>query len=151
MTNFQKVHWSSKSYNWDTPLPIFNELHEEFNFTLDPTDRPIGNLPGLKDGLRMPWGTKQEPSRVFDNPAYGRGLIHAKIAKCCKEMKLGRCELAAFLIPLRNSDYFKLLRKKGAEFRLCEKRLKFGDADSSSETGGTHAAPFDSCVAIIKK
>lgn len=149
-SNFSKIHWSSKSYNWNTPLKIFNELHAEFHFTLDPTNKPIGGLPGLRDGLRMPYGTKEAPGRIFDNPAYGRGLIDAKVAKCIKEMKLGRCELAVYLIPLRNSDYFKRLRKFGAEFRLCEKRLKFGDADDSSSTGGNHGAPFDSIVAIIK-
>jgi len=164
-------------------MEIFNELNDEFHFNLDPTSRPIGGLPGLKDGLREPWwfskqflkpppaGKSHPKSRVFDNPAYGRGLIDAKVAKCIKEMKLGRVELAAFLIPLRNSGYFKLLRRHGAEFRLCEKRLKFGDADSSAgvkqdktmtcphcsktillkkaKPYENNSAPFDSIVAII--
>jgi len=97
----------------------------------------------------MPYGTKESPARVFDNPAYGRGLIDAKVAKCIKEMKLGHVELAAFLVPLRNSDYFKRLRRYGAEFRLCEKRLRFGDADNSAKTKNA-GAPFDSVVAILK-
>ena len=88
------------------------------------------------------------------------------------EMKLGRVSLVVFLIPLRNSDYFKTLRKAGAEFRLCNKRLKFGDADNSSElkkdktmtcphcskeillrkaseSNTSNSAPFDSVVAIL--
>jgi len=146
---FSKIHWSSISYNWDSPMEIFLELHKEFNFTLDATDRPIGGLPGLQDALRMKWGTKEAPAVVYDNPAYGRGLIFAKVARCIKEMRFGRVKLAVFLVPLRNSDYFKLLRKHGAEFRLCDKRLKFGDADDSSKTGGDHGAPFDSVVAVL--
>ena len=148
--NFSRIHFSSISYNWDSPMDIFNELHEEFKFTLDPTDRPIAGLPGLEDGLRMPYGTKENPSRIYDNPAYGRGLIDAKIAHCIREMRFGHVELAVYLIPLRNSDYFKRLRKHGAEIRLCEKRLKFGDADDSSKNKDDNGAPFDSCVAILK-
>lgn len=169
--NFSDVHWSSKSYNWDSPMEIFNELNDEFHFNLDPTSRPIGGLRGLKDGLRMKYGTRENPAILFNNPPYKRGMINAYVAKTLKEIKLRRCILAAFLIPLRNSDYFKLLRKNGAEFRLCEKRLKFGDADSSaavkqdktmtcphcSETillkkakpNENNSAPFDSVVAII--
>lgn len=146
-SNFSKVHWSSVSYNWDTPLKIFQELHEEFHFNLDPTDRPIGNLRGLKDGIRMPYGTKQNPARVFNNPPYGRGLIDAYVQWTGLQMRRELCELAVFLVPLRNSDYFKRLRKYGAEFRLCEKRLKFGDADGSAKA--VTGAPFDSVVAIV--
>jgi hypothetical protein len=158
--NFNKVHWSSKSYNWDSPLDIFLELDEEFSFNLDPTNRPIHNLPGLDDALREPWffskkflekppaGKRWPWSRVYDNPPYARGLIAAHVAKCIKEMRLKRVQLAVFLIPLRNSDYFKLLRKYGAEFRLCEKRLKFGDADGSSKA--PTGAPFDSVIAVLQ-
>lgn len=171
-TNFKNVHWSSISYNWDSPLEIFNELNKEFHFNLDPTSRPIGNLPGLKDGLRMKYGTTKNPAILFNNPPYKRGLIEAYVSKTIKEMKLGFCSTAVFLIPLRNSDYFKLLRKAGAEFRLCEKRLKFGDADSSAtvkkdkimncphckkeillkkaQPNSNNSAPFDSVVAILR-
>jgi len=147
---FNRVHFSSISYNWDTPLAIFNELNDEFHFNLDPTDRPIGNLRGLKDGLRMPYGTKLNPARIFNNPPYGRGLIDQYVQWTGYQMRMGFCEVAVFLVPLRNSDYFKRLRKYGAEFRLCDKRLKFGDADKSSKTQGNHGAPFDSVIGIIR-
>ncbi len=39
MANFNKVVFSSKSVHWDTPLPIFKELHKEFDFNQDPTNR----------------------------------------------------------------------------------------------------------------
>lgn len=97
----------------------------------------------------MPYGTKANPARVFNNPPYGRGLIDAYVQWTGYQMRMGLCELAVFLVPLRNSDYFKRLRKYQAEFRLCEKRLKFGDADKSSNTSGSHGAPFDSVVAIV--
>lgn len=170
--SFSDVHWSSISYHWNSPLEIFNELDEEFHFNLDPTNRPIANLPGLRDGLRMKYGTRESPAVLFNNPPYKRGMIKAYVEKTIKEMRLGRCTVAVFLIPLRNSDYFKLLRKQGAEFRLCEKRLKFGDADDSATVKKdkvmdcphckkeillhkarpyeNNSAPFDSVVAIIR-
>ena len=172
----QNIHWSSISYNWDTPLEIFTELNEEFHFNLDPTNRPIGGLRGLKDGIRMPYFIPSPggriKARVFNNPPYKRGMIKAYVEKTIREIKLGRCSVAVFLIPLRNSDYLKLLRKAGAEFRLCEKRIKFGDADDSAgvkkdkvmdcphckkeillkkaQPNGNNSAPFDSVVAIIR-
>lgn len=183
--NFSQVHWSHKSYNWDTPLDIFLELNEEFNFNLDPTSRPIHNLPGLNDGLREKWyfskrfeklklenGKRIPYTRAFVNPPYGPGVIEKWVQKCLNQIRLDIVSLAAFLIPLRNSGYFKLMRKNNAEFRLCDKRLKFGDADNSSETkkdkiftcphcqkdtvlrkakpNENNSAPFDSVVAILR-
>lgn len=133
--------------HWDTPLPIFNDLHKEFNFNQDPTNRPLIG-PGYKDGLRTKWllsgGIK---SRMYINPPYGRGIIESWVSKSFTEMNLDRCELAVFLIPLRNSEYFKMLRRCGAEFRLCDRRLKFGDHDNSASNAA--GAPFDSVIAII--
>lgn len=130
-------------------MEIFKELDEEFHFTLDPTNRPIAHLKGLTDGLRMPYGTKQNPAIIYNNPPYQRGLPFAYVSKTIKEMRFGHVTLAVFLLPLRNSDYFKLLRKYGAEFRLCDKRLKFGDADNSSKNKENNSAPFDSVIAIL--
>ena len=147
MTNFQKVIFSSKSVHWDTPLPIFKELHKEFDFNQDPTNRPLIG-PGLSDGLRTKWllpgGIK---TRNFINPPYKRGLVNFWVQKAIYEAKRGHSELSVFLIPLRNSDYFKTLRNYGVEFRLCEKRIKFGDTDNSSTNAD--GASFDSVIAIL--
>jgi len=148
LAGFNKVHFSSKSVNWDTPLPIFRDLNKEFHFNQDPTDRPLVG-PGYVDGLRTPWilpgGIK---TRMFINPPYKRGLVDFWVQKAIYEIKRKNCELSVFLIPLRNSDYFKTLRKFGAEFRLCERRIKFGDADDSAKD--IAGAPFDSVIAIIE-
>ena len=148
MTDFKKVIFSSKSVHWDTPLPIFQELHKEFHFNQDPTNRPLIG-PGFKDGLRTKWllagGIK---TRNYINPPYKRGLVNTWVEKAIYEAKRGHSELSVFLIPLRNSDYFKTLRKANAEFRLCDRRLKFGDHDNSASNAA--GAPFDSVIAIIR-
>jgi len=148
MTDFKKVIFSSKSIHWDTPLPIFNDLHKEFHFNQDPTNKPLIG-PGLKDGLRSKWViSSKKKTRNYINPPYKRGLVNVWVQKAIYEIKRGNAELAVFLIPLRNSDYFKTLRKAGAEFRLCDRRIKFGDADGSASNAA--GAPFDSMIAILQ-
>ncbi len=69
------VHFSSKSNEWTTPQYLFDELNDEFNFTLDPcaTDE---NAKCSKyftiedDGLSKDWSNDV----VFMNPPYGREI-----------------------------------------------------------------------------
>lgn len=143
MSNFQKVVWSSKSYNHDTPKELFLDLHNEFHFTLDPTDKPlIGE--GRKNGLRESWGSKQKPERIYLNPPYGRQLTKRWIYKSWQELQFENIEFVVFLLPSRTgADWFLFLLNKGAEFRINRGRLKFGTA--------TEGAPFDSIVVILRK
>lgn len=143
MSSFQKVVWSSKSYNWDSPKQVFLDLHKEFNFNQDPTDKPLIG-PGCKNGLVEPWGTIKKPGRIYLNPAYGRKLTKRWIFKAWQEMHFGRIEIVVFLLPSRTgTDWFQFLMNKGAEFRINRGRLKFGEAELG--------APFDSLVAILRK
>lgn len=142
-SSFSKIHWSSKTTKHNTPNDIFNELHEEFSFNLDPANPPKIGKP-LRDGMRQSWFRDNIKARAFINPGYERGVLIMWVEKACKEINLGRCELAVFLIPMRNSDYFKKLRRKDAEFRLCNRRIQF---ESSKNQG--NSAPFDSCIGII--
>ena len=62
---------SSKTNEWETPQWFFDELNEEFNFTLDPCSN--GNHKCKKfytikeDGLKQDWSKDV----VFMNPPYG--------------------------------------------------------------------------------
>ena len=134
---FSRVVFSSKHYRWNTPDDAYKELDEEFHFTFDPAVPPrVGNFSG--DGLREKWS-----GRVFCNPPYARKLTLRWILKGWRELVNGNCELIVFLIPMRNSDYFRFLRKVGAECRLNDGRLKFNDEDNG--------APFDSAIFILNK
>lgn len=143
LTRFQEVHWSSKTYKWNTPEEFFNGLDEEFHFDFDPAIPPrVGSFSG--NGLKEHWGTKEKPSRVFVNPPYKRGLIKRWILKACKEFYLGNAAIVVLLLPMRGSEWFRILARKGAEMRLCEKRIKF-----ESGEGNDDPAPFDSIVCIL--
>jgi len=134
---FNRVHFSSKSYKHNTPEETIKELDEEFHFTFDPAVPPrFGNFNG--NGLLSPWN-----GIVFVNPPYDRGLTERWTLKAWKEIKLGNCSVVVLLLPFRNSGSMRWLRKIGAEIRLCDKRLKFGDAED--------VAPFDSMIGIIRK
>jgi site-specific DNA-methyltransferase (adenine-specific) len=72
---FSRVHFSSASVEWPTPQGLFDELNEEFNFTLDPC-ATHGNAKCKRhftmedDGLSQDWGAET----VFMNPPYGREI-----------------------------------------------------------------------------
>ena len=70
-----EVHYSSKSNEWATPQKLFDELNEEFNFTLDPcaTDENAKcnkHFTIEDDGLSKDWSKDV----VFMNPPYGREI-----------------------------------------------------------------------------
>lgn len=72
-----KVHFSSETNEWATPIAFFNELNKEFNFTLDPCatadnakcDRYYTQS---DNGLIKSWDNQT----VFCNPPYGREIKH---------------------------------------------------------------------------
>jgi len=67
--------FSSKEEKWQTPDNVFNELNEEFNFTLDPccqhdSAKCDKYYTPVEDGLSQSWANET----VFVNPPYGREL-----------------------------------------------------------------------------
>ena len=69
---------SSNTDEWATPVKFFEELNEEFHFTLDPCATDENHKCSKyytkdDDGLQQSWGGEI----VFTNPPYGR-----EIGKC---------------------------------------------------------------------
>ena len=140
-----KVLFSSKKEDWETPIELFNKLDQEFHFTLDPCadeyNHKCKRYYTIQDnGLSKSW--KDEV--VYCNPPYGR-KIYDWIKKCYYENKKNNITVV-LLIPSRtDTRYFHefLYQKSNIELRFIKGRLKFGN----SKTG----APFPSLVAIMKK
>ena len=131
--------FSSTTDLWATPQDFFDELNEEFEFTLDPFATP-DNAKCAKfftkeqDGLKQDWSGE----RVFCNPPYGRA-IGAWVKKCHDEAQKGT--LVVMLIPARtDTSYFHDYIYHKAELRFIRGRLKFG--------GASQGAPFPSMVVI---
>ena len=135
----QEVLFQSKSEEWATPQEFFGQLHEEFNFTLDPCCTEENKkcdkyYTKEVDGLSQDWSGEV----VFCNPPYGR-KVGAWVKKCAES----KC-LAVALLPARtDTRWFHDYIYNKAEIRFIKGRLRFG--------GGKNSAPFPSMVVIWKE
>lgn len=146
-----KVHFTTGKDDWGTPQELFDELNEEFGFTLDAC--ADGNnhkcqryFTKEQDGLSKSWSGET----VFCNPPYSKrtktnpGQI-AWVKKCYEESKRNKI-VVVMLIPARTDtqmfhDY--ILGK--AEIRFVRGRLKFEINGEKSK----NAAPFPSMIVIF--
>ena len=134
------VHFSSKSNEWTTPQYLFDDLNDEFKFTLDPcaTDE---NAKCSKyftiedDGLSKDWSNDV----VFMNPPYGRE-IKKWIMKAYEESLNGATVVC--LIPARTDTTYwhDFIFGKANDIRFLKGRLKFGNSKNS--------APFPSAIVV---
>ena len=136
-----KALFSSNSDEWATPLEIFNELNNEFNFNLDVCATESNHKCNLfftqkDDGLSKKWGGY----RVFCNPPYSN--ISEWVKKAYYE-SYKPDTLIVLLIPARtDTKYFQEFIYHRAEIRFIKGRLKFGDSKTS--------APFPSMIVIYR-
>lgn len=137
------VMFSSETDLWATPQDFFNNLHKEFNFTLDPcatSENAKCNKYFTKeiDGLKQNWGGET----VFCNPPYGRAI--KDWVKKCHEESLKPDTKVVMLIPARtDTSYFhNYIYNKAKEIRFIKGRLKFGNSKNS--------APFPSMVVVFE-
>ena len=134
--------FSSKSNDWATPHQTFNELDNEFNFTLDPcashqNAKCEKYFTKEDDGLSQDWSNEI----VFMNPTYGRE-IGKWVEKAYRESLKGA--VVVCLIPARtDTKYWHNFIFPYAEIRFIKGRLKFG--------GSKNSAPFPSAIVIYNK
>ena len=138
-----KVLFSSANDVWATPQNLFDELDQEFNFTLDPCALPDNAkcakyYTPAEDGLAQSWGGGEQ---VFCNPPYGR-KIYDWVRKAYNESKKPGTTVV-MLIPARtDTRYFHdFIYHQAKEIRFIKGRLKFGNAKN--------AAPFPSMIVIF--
>ena len=134
------VHYSSNRLDWGTPQDFFDQLDEEFGFTLDvcamaDTAKCGRYFSPVEDGLSQEW-----PGTCWMNPPYGNE-IGGWVAKAYQESRNGA--VVVCLIPSRTDtawwhDY--IMRAK--EIRFVRGRLRFEGADDAS-------APFPSAVVVL--
>ena len=138
---FNRVHFSSKREEWATPGNVYDELNDEFGFTLDPC-ATHENAKCEKyftkddDGLAQDWGKET----VFMNPPYGRNCSYRWVEKAHDAWQKGATVVC--LLPARtDTKWFHDFALKG-EVRFFKGRLKFGNAKTS--------APFPSILVVFK-
>ena len=132
--------FSSNSDEWETPQKIFDELNEEFHFTLDPCSteenhKCFFHFTKEQDGLQQNWGGWS----VFCNPPYSE--IEKWVAKAFYEGHQDGT-IVVLLIPARtDTRYFHDYILHRSEIRFIKGRLRFSDSDN---------APFPSMVVIFR-
>lgn len=136
------ILFSSNSNEWETPINIFNELNNEFNFNLDPCSSDNNykcekHYTIKENGLLQNW----QGSRVFVNPPYGRNL-YKWVEKCYIEGHKDNT-LVVMLIPARtDTKYFHDFIYNKSEIRFIKGRLHFNNSKN--------AAPFPSMIVIYR-
>jgi site-specific DNA-methyltransferase (adenine-specific) len=133
--------FSSKTPEWATPKYLFDELDNEFHFTLDPcctkeNAKCDKYFTRDDDGLSKSWDNEI----VFVNPPYGR-----ETPKWVKKSSEARGGIVVMLIPARTDTlYFHNYIYGKAEIRFIKGRIKFvGDQK------GSGVAPFPSMIVIF--
>lgn len=133
--------FSSTTDEWATPQAFFDELDQEFHFTLDPCANDENHkcptyYTKEQDGLAQNWGGQT----VFCNPPYGRA-IGAWVRKCYEESRKPGTKVV-MLIPARtDTSYFHDYIYHKAELRFIRGRLHFNESPQG--------APFPSMVVIF--
>lgn len=135
-----KVLFSSRSDEWETPIDIYNKLDAEFHFDLDPCSTDSNHkcdkyFTKEINGLSKNWGGR----RVFCNPPYSN--ISEWVEKAYRESQQDHT-LIVLLIPARtDTRYFHDYIYQRSEIRFIKGRLKFS---------GKGSAPFPSMIVIFR-
>ena len=136
------VHFSSKTDRWETPQDFFNQLHQQFNFTLDVCALPDNAkceryfTPEI-DGLAQDWAKNKEDV-IWLNPPYGRQI--SKWLKKAYETSLQGLTIVC-LVPARTDTVWWHDYAMHGDIYFVKGRLKFG--------GHQNAAPFPSAVIVF--
>lgn len=154
-----KVHFSSKSDEWETPPELFATLNKEFGFTLDAAASPANHkcklyLSQQDDALGQSWeaaALRDTPSGLVEwprasiwlNPPYSRHLQARFIRKARDEAAKFRGPLVCCLIPARPDTkvWQETIFPCASEIRFISGRVRF--------VGASAGAPFPSAVVIF--
>lgn len=132
------VHYSSADLTWETPQPLFDLLHAEFEFTLDVCATPATAkcakfFTPQQDGLAQAWGADV----CWLNPPYGREIGRWME----KAVRWGRHTTVVCLVPARTDTRWWWETCLQGQIRFLKGRLRFGD--------GKAGAPFPSAVIVF--
>ena len=139
-----KCLFMSKTDEWETPQDLFNELDNEFNFTLDVCASSLNHkcnkyYTKKDNALNQTW----ENNICWMNCPYSRKLQPLFIEKVNKTAKNGFTVVA--LLPARTDTkaFHKYIYKQSnIEIRFIKGRIKF--------VGAKYTAPFPNMIVIFR-
>ena len=141
----QKLMFSSKTDEWETPQEMFDKLNQRYKFTLDPcATAHSAKCPKYytkeDNGLSKSWANQS----VFINPPYSN--IKEWVAKAHQEATQNGATVV-MLIPSRtDTKYWHEYIMEGADkIYFVKGRLKFGNGNQIKK----NAAPFPSAIIVF--
>ena len=151
--SISKSMFASDKKFWETPQQFFDDLDNEFHFTLDAAASHENHKCAKyyteeEDGLDQDWGGET----VFCNPPYGNVETGLWTKKCYEEAKKPGTTVV-LLIPARTDrKSFHQYILGRAEIRFVQGWLKFelGGKPILDANGRAVGAPFPSMVAIFR-
>ena len=113
------------SVEWETPQELFDLLHAEFGFTLDPCATPENaKCPRYftreQDGLAQSWAGE----RVFLNPPYG-SEAPLWVEKAVTECRTAGALVVCLIVPRTDTRWWHEHCAHAAEIRLLKGRVRF--------------------------
>jgi len=136
-----KVLFSSKKEDWETPQDLFDELNKEFHFTVDVASSDSNykvkkHYTETENGLLQNWDNEV----VWCNPPYGR-----EVNKWVEKAYLSKGKTVMLLPARTDTNWFHtyIYKEPTVEIRFLKGRLKFGNSKNS--------APFPSMIVIFDK
>lgn len=135
-----KPFYNVDENDWATPQWLFDEINEEFNFTLDACADERNHkcekyYTKEQDALKQDWSNEV----VYMNPPYSGGVLKYWIKKAYEESLKGATVVC--LIPSYTSTkYWHEYCEKG-EVRFLKGKIRYNDRNT---------APFSSCLVIFR-
>ena len=141
----QKVMFSSKSEEWETPQELYDYLNLDYRFTLDPCATPKTAkcekyYTEDDDGLNKSW----EGEVVFMNPPYGRDIKHW-IKKAYEEGQKPKTTVVCLIPSRTDTRYWHKYCMRAWKINFIKGRLKF-----KNDNAGNNSAPFPSAIVVFK-
>ena len=142
----ERLLFSHKSDEWETPQGLFETYNREFNFDTDVAcnEKNAKCKNFLTDSLGKEWGRSN-----WCNPPYS--LVKEFCRKAVDEQRKGN--LTVMLIPARTDTKFfhdYCYGKPSIEIRFLKGRIKFISPDGSLiRKGASNSAPFPSMIVIF--
>jgi phage N-6-adenine-methyltransferase len=129
-----------KNDEFETPQWLFDELNEEFHFTLDAAANSKNHKCDIwfdkeTDALLYDWDEYQDHNAVFMNPPYSRGQLYKWCKKAYEESQKGVTVVGLLPVDTSTKWFHEWIWEKtgsigfevydNPEVRFLPKRLKF--------------------------
>ena len=141
--------FSSAKDDWETPDDFFQQLNDEFCFTLDAAANernhkvPLwfgpGSPLGVEDALTADWRVDRFTT-AWLNPPYGRS-IERWVEKAFREALQGRATVVCLLPARTDTAWWHRYVMRASQVRFIRGRLRF--------VGAATSAPFPSVIVVF--